>query len=89
MPTTTQPTATQLVINRVLWEGKAGIYLARIEIVDCKEKASAAFDAIDIGSRRELIVDRFLIDRRDGASLRLQCPWMDDLQILQLAVKSS
>lgn len=30
--------------------------------------------AISIGSRRELFVDRFLIDRLDGASLRLATP---------------
>jgi len=30
--------------------------------------------AIDVGSRRELFVDHFLIDRLDGASLRLHEP---------------
>src|SRR4051794_15614046 len=29
---------------------------------------------IDIGTRRELFVDEFLIDRRDGLELRLQAP---------------
>jgi hypothetical protein len=40
--------------------------------------AGAAFayqpPAIDIGSRRELFVDRFLVDRMDGAELRLAQP---------------
>lgn len=36
--------------------------------------AMAAFTAIDIGSRRELFVDRFLIDKMTGAELRLQTP---------------
>jgi hypothetical protein len=30
--------------------------------------------AIEIGARRELFVDDFLIDRRDGQGLRLQSP---------------
>ena len=36
------------------------------------EPDSAA--AVDIGSRRELLVDDFLIERRDGAELRLHTP---------------
>ncbi|MGI9456451.1 MAG: hypothetical protein ACR2NU_07805, partial [Aeoliella sp.] len=58
-------------------EGKTSIYMARIEIAVDKKQAAAAVDttgAIDIGSRRELFVDRFLIDRLEGASLRLQRP---------------
>ncbi|HSB16549.1 MAG TPA: hypothetical protein VLE22_19005 [Bryobacteraceae bacterium] len=35
---------------------------------------ASAFAQIDIGSRREIFVDRHLIDRLDGASLRLQTP---------------
>lgn len=34
----------------------------------------AAGDAVEIGSRRELFVDRFLIDRLDRAELRLHAP---------------
>lgn len=33
-----------------------------------------AVEAIDIGSRRELFVDRYLIERLEGASLRLHEP---------------
>jgi hypothetical protein len=38
----------------------------------CAQALAAA--PIDIGSRRELFVDQFLIDRRDGVELRLQRP---------------
>ena len=34
----------------------------------------AEFSIIDLGQRRELFVDRFLIDRMDGAQLRLHHP---------------
>jgi hypothetical protein len=36
--------------------------------------AAPAAQVLDIGSRRELFVDRFLIDRLDGASLKLHHP---------------
>ena len=35
---------------------------------------SIAQEPIDIGMRRELFVDRFLIDKLDGVSLQLQAP---------------
>ncbi len=36
--------------------------------------ATAAAQAVDIGSHRELFVDRYLIDKLDGTSLQLQKP---------------
>ncbi len=36
--------------------------------------AQAADEVISLGSRRELFVDHFLIDKLDGVSLQLQCP---------------
>ena len=38
------------------------------------DREGKAEDVIDIGSRRELFVDRFLIDRMDGVALALEKP---------------
>ncbi len=43
---------------------------------------AAAQGAVALGSRRELFVDRFLIDRLDGASLRLAAPRREDAAIV-------
>jgi hypothetical protein len=39
-------------------------------------------DAIDIGDRRELFVDRFLLDRQDGVELRLHTPIPRDVVLV-------
>ncbi len=52
-------------------EGKASIYLAQVKI---NEDGTASSAVREIGSRRELFVDRWLIDRLEGASLELQRP---------------
>ncbi len=52
-------------------EGKASIYLAQVRI---NEEGAADSGVREIGSRRELFVDRWLIDRLEGASLELQRP---------------
>ncbi len=51
----------------------AGSIAAQEQPVD-SDVASAAADPIDIGSRRELFVDRFMIDRMDGARLKMHEP---------------
>ena len=45
-----------------------------ILIVTAVPAMGTAEDVIDIGSRRELFVDRFLIDRTDGVALALEKP---------------
>lgn len=40
----------------------------------CMPAAAVADEPIDIGSRRELLVDRYLIDRMDGVRLQLHRP---------------
>lgn len=46
-------------------EGKAAVYLAKVPVEN---------PVRDIGSRRELFVDRFLIERLDGTTLKLHEP---------------
>jgi len=41
-----------------------------------------ASDAIDIGSRRELMVDDFLVDHRDGVTLQLQKPIAREIAVV-------
>lgn len=64
-------------------EGKTSIYLAKVKlpppIKDDEADAQAVpppdrAEAIDVGSRRQLFVDRFLIDRLDNATLKLHEP---------------
>jgi hypothetical protein len=43
-------------------------------IVFAMAQSAAADGPIDIGSRRELFVDRFMIDRMDGARLKMHEP---------------
>ena len=55
----------------------AGLLLIALEWFAAPAATPAAPDsaaAVDIGSRRELLVDDFLIERRDGAELRLHTP---------------
>jgi hypothetical protein len=40
-------------------------------------------DTLDLGSRRELMVDDFLIEEMEGAELRLQHPRPGDGDVLQ------
>jgi hypothetical protein len=40
----------------------------------CLLLAAQAGDALELGARRELFVDRYLIDRLQGAELRLHAP---------------
>lgn len=51
-------------------EGKASVYLAQVKISEDETKSAIRA----IGTRRELFVDRWLIDRLVGASLELQRP---------------
>lgn len=53
-------------------------YLALISIA----AASLAGEAIPLGSRRELLVDNHLIDRMEGASLRLHKPEARDVALV-------
>jgi hypothetical protein len=53
-------------------EGKASIYLAKVKLPPPSGQTAAI---IDIGSRRELLVDDFLVERFSGAAqLRLHPP---------------
>ena len=47
--------------------------LALMSIAAVSEEPTGA-NALDIGSRRELFVDRYLIDRLDNATLKLHQP---------------
>jgi hypothetical protein len=49
---------------------------------DCAFRDALAEDVIDIGSRRELFVDDFLIDRLDGAERRLHHPVPQNVAIV-------
>jgi len=58
-------------------EEKVCIYLARIPLRELRSAASpepAVDPSIEIGSRRELFVDDYLIDKLAGAALRLHKP---------------
>lgn len=52
----------------------AAVILLAIGIVDWGQPARAGDGPIDIGSRRELFVDTFLIDRVDGVELQMHRP---------------
>jgi hypothetical protein len=64
--------------DRMLWvsyysshEGRTSIYLARVRFGPAREGPQPGA-AIPLGSRRELFVDSFLIDRLTGAALSLE-----------------
>lgn len=56
--------------------------LAAAAIASMPPQRAGAANAIPLGSRRELFVDRFLIDRLAGASLRLQTPRREEIALL-------
>lgn len=59
---------TTLVLGCCVW------LLAACFQADGAAGAAGADDAIDVGGRRELFVDRYLIDRLEGARLKLHAP---------------
>lgn len=56
--------------------------LAAAAIASMPPQRARAANAIPLGSRRELFVDRFLIDKLTGASLRLQTPRREEIALL-------
>src|SRR5262249_40855951 len=48
--------------------------LAVLWSATCAAQVADESKALDIGDRRELLVDDFLIDKREGLELRLQTP---------------
>ena len=50
------------------------LFFSLLSIALAETDAARASDPLDIGSRRELFVDNYLIDKLDGASLALNRP---------------
>jgi hypothetical protein len=68
--------STRIVYQSVLTASvlAAAIFLWQSASARAQEKERESADVIDIGSRRELFVDRLLIDRSDKAELRMHPP---------------
>ena len=63
------------------WAAMRHVLLANALLAVCSGPGTSSWitradadDVIDIGSRRELFVDHFLIDKQDGLQLKLQPP---------------
>ena len=61
--------------------GKRVVILLAVVLLSSEVEAAAAEDPLEIGSRRELFVDRFLIDRLEGLELKLHEPVPADVAI--------
>jgi len=55
--------------------GSAGLATASLPFLPIRVPAAEGENILDIGSRRELFVDGLLVDKLDGARLKLQHPW--------------
>ena len=60
--------------SRTLSAGLAGFLAVLAASVPASAASADEPNVIEIGTRRELFVDEFLIERRDGLELRLQSP---------------
>ncbi|MGA2501934.1 MAG: hypothetical protein ABSH20_29685, partial [Tepidisphaeraceae bacterium] len=58
------------------------VFLVLLSIARNAVVLAGESDAIDIGDRRELFVDRFLLDRQDGVELRLHAPIPRDVVLV-------
>jgi hypothetical protein len=86
--------AGMVLHNDLLWvsyysshEGKTSIYLAKVEIAAASKAAEkpgmAAQESVcNIGSRRELFVDDFLIEKQQGVELLMHRPVARDVALI-------
>lgn len=66
-------------------EGKTAIYLAKVALGDASTAGSAAeakTSAVDIGSRRELFVDDFLVASKSNVELKMHPPTAKDVALV-------